>query len=159
MHDTSIAGGREHGTDINLEATTSTLVNPAWGGWAPTWLQWVLHPRFHVGVEVNTAGYTNQAYAGLTWTATIVRGILRPQDAIEFSYLFGPSINDGDHHAQAPDHKSLGSNVLFHLGGEVAYRIDSTFSVGVYFDHSSNGGFARYNGSINDIGGRIGIRF
>lgn len=157
--DVSFAGGVEPGADFNLEITSSTLVDPAWGDWAPLWAQWVLHPRAHAGVEVNTSGATNQAYAGLTWTARLTEDVFGPGDAIEFSYLFGPSINDGRHRSRGRDRKSLGSNVLFHLGAEIAYRITPEVAVGAYFDHSSNAGLARSNGSLNDAGLRVALRF
>ena len=158
-HDVAFAGGREGGADVNLELTSSTLVDPAWGGWAPPWAQWLLHPRAHAGVEVNVSGYTNQAYAGLTWTALVASDVLRDADGIEFSYLFGPSVNDADHRALRPDHKSLGSTILFHLGVELAYRFTPVVAVGAYFDHTSNAGLARFNQSINDAGVRVAVRF
>ena len=158
-HDLAFAGGKEKGLDINVEGTISSFVNPSWGSLMPGWLLWVAHPRVHVGIEANTAGQTNNFYTGLTWTAPLFHDVLQNDDAIEFSYLFGPSINDGKARSLKPNRKSLGSNILAHLGAELDYRISFHYSIGVYFDHYSNGGLARFNESINDGGLRFSYRF
>lgn len=158
-HDVAFAGGVERGVDLNGEITSSSLVDPNWTAGAPLWAQWILHPRAHFGLEPNLNGKTSQLYAGLTWTAILGRDAFRPADDFEFSFLFGPSLNDGEHSPHGPNVKALGSNVLFHIGAEISYRITPRLALGLYFDHSSNGGFARYNASLNDIGLRIGYRF
>lgn len=158
-HDLAFAGGVEPGVDINLEVTSPSIVSQAWNGGAPLWVQWLLHPRLHAGVEVNTAGATDTGYVGFTWTARLADAVLRPDDAIEFSYLFGPSFNDGEHHSDRSDRKSLGANVLFHLGAEITYRFTPRFSIGLYYDHDSDAHLARYNASLNDAGLRLGYRF
>ncbi len=158
-HDVAFAGGVEPGADINLELTSPSIVDPEWGRTLPVWSRWLVHPRLHAGVEINTSGATDNAYAGLTWTANLAQDLIRPGDGLEFSYLFGPAINDGHHQVGRADRKSLGSNVLFHLGGEIAYRITPRVSVGIYYDHESNGGLSRYNRSLNDLGLRVAYRF
>lgn len=157
-HDVRFAGGLEGGVDLNGEYTTSTLVNPDWTAGAPLWVQWLLHPRAHIGVEPNLNGKTSQIYGGVTWTAELTRTLLRPEDGLEFSFMFGPALNDGEHSPHV-GHKPLGSSILFHLVTELSYRITPRFAVGLYFDHSSNGGNARYNASLNDFGLRVGYRF
>ena len=158
-HDVAFAGGVEPGADINLELTSASFVNPRWELGLPVWAQWIAQPRLHIGVEINTAGATDNVYAGLTWTATLAQELFRPEDALEFSYLFGPALNDGHRATPRPDRKALGSNVLFHLGAEITYRISPVVSIGIYFDHESNGGLVRYNRSLNDIGLRVAYRF
>lgn len=158
-HDVRFAGGVEGGVDLNGEVTSSTFVNPAWTAGAPQWAQWILHPRAHFGIEPNLNGKTSQLYAGFTWTATLVRDAFRLNDGLELGLMVGPSINNGEHSPQGPGVKALGSNILFHLGIELSYRITQHIAVGLYFDHSSNGGFARYNASLNDAGLRVAYRF
>ena len=158
-HDVRFAGGVEGGVDLNGEITSSSLIDSNWTGGAPQWVQWVLHPRAHFGIEPNLNGRTSQLYAGLTWSAILGRDSLRLGDDVEVSFMAGPALNDGDHSPRRPDVKALGSNVLFHLGVELSYRVTPAIAVGLYFDHSSNGGFARYNDSLNDFGLRIGYRF
>ncbi len=45
------------------------------------------------------------------------------------------------------------------LGVEITYRISPTISIGIYYDHESNGGLVRYNRSLNDFGARVAYRF
>lgn len=158
-HDVRFAGGIEGGVDLNGEITSSTLVDPGWTGGGPLWVQWLLHPRAHFGLEPNLNGKTSQLYAGLTWTAILARDTIRMNDGLEFSFLFGPALNDGEHSPNNSGSKALGSSVLFHLATELSYRITPSIAVGLYFDHSSNGGNARYNASLNDFGLRVGYRF
>jgi hypothetical protein len=55
--------------------------------------------------------------------------------------------------------KKLGSNVLFHLTGELGYRFSRRGSLAFFCEHSSNAGLARYNESLNDAGLRFAWRF
>ena len=158
-HDVAFTGGVEPGADINFEVTSSSIIDQEWTGSLPIWAQWAVHPRLHLGVEINTAGATNNVYAGLTWTANLAEDLFRPGDGLESSYLFGPALNDGRCQTPRPDRKSLGANVLFHLGAEITYRISPTISIGIYYDHESNGGLVRYNRSLNDFGARVAYRF
>ena len=41
----------------------------------------------------------------------------------------------------------------------LGYQINETWEVEAYLDHISNGGLAKYNQSINDVGLRLGFRF
>ncbi len=158
-HDVAFAGGKEGGADINGEVLFVSPLPDSLGADWPTWLQWLAHPRPHAGVDINTSGATNQFYVGATWTAVLARQILRPDDAIEFNYFFGPALNDGHANSHDPDRKSLGSNLLFHLGVEMDYRLTAATSVGVIYEHSSNAGLARKNQGLNNIGLRVGYHF
>jgi len=75
------------------------------------------------------------------------------------SYFFGPGFNDGDIIGTAPDRKSLGSHILFREALELGYRITPVYQISVLVDHVSNGGLAKQNQSINDLGVRLGVRF
>jgi hypothetical protein len=88
-----------------------------------------------------------------------VSNVVRPDDGITFGIFFGPGFNDGDIVATQPDRKSLGANVLFREALELGYRINPVWQISAYIDHVSNAGIDRYNQSLNDVGGRISIRF
>jgi lipid A 3-O-deacylase len=136
-HDVPIFGDqREHGADINAELR---FVSPVPDGWlaavSPPW-RWVLDPRPNIGIDANTAGYTSQAYFGLTWTAVLWQGVFVPEDHIDCDFGFGPAFNNG--HTSAINHAALGSNVLFHLSVELVYWFARRANMSIYFEHSSN---------------------
>jgi hypothetical protein len=118
--------------------------------------RWVLEPRVHVGFTANTGGNTSKGYFGLTWTVMLARDVLRPGDAIRFDYFFGGSINDGLHNRRLPDRKDLGGNLLFHVGAELGYQINPTWSVSLFIDHDSNADTAKRNQGLNSLGLRVG---
>lgn len=158
-HDLRVLGGRENGADINGEVLfVSPVPDAAVSAFAP-WLRWVLQPRPNLGFDVNTLGYTDQFYAGLTWTATLATHVFDDTDSVFLGLGFGPALNDGHVNTAASDRKKLGSNLLFHLTAELGYRITPRWSVSLYFEHSSNGGLAYYNEGLNDAGLRLGFRF
>jgi lipid A 3-O-deacylase len=158
-HDVHFLGGKESGVDINPEIILQSPVSDAWADTVPPYLRWLVQPRPTVGGEINTSGFTNQAYVGATWSWQLVSNVLQPSDGITFSLFEGPGFNDGDIIAKAPDRKSLGSHVLFREAAELGYRINPVWQVSVFVDHVSNAGLAKQNQSINDVGGRIGFRF
>jgi lipid A 3-O-deacylase len=158
-HDVRFLEGKESGVDLNPEVIFPSPVPDAWVDQAPIYLQWLLQPRPTIGTLINTAGFTNQYYFGPTWTWELVSNVLRPDDGITFGIFFGPGFNDGKLASSEPNRKSLGSHILFRESLELGYRIDAMWQVSAYIDHVSNAGFARYNQSLNDVGGRIGIRF
>jgi lipid A 3-O-deacylase len=158
-HDVHLLGGKEGGVDLNPEVVFPSPVADSWVARLPWYLRWPVQPRPAVGAEINTAGFTNQVYLGASWKWQVASNVLRPGDGITFGLFFGPSFNDGDKLATAPDRKSLGAHVLFRGAVEVGYRIDPRWEISVMFDHVSNAGLARQNQSINDFGGRIGFRF
>jgi lipid A 3-O-deacylase len=119
--------------------------------------RWMLEPRVHVGFSANTSGYTSSGYAGLTWTTLLARDVFRPGDGIRFDFFFGGALNDGKHLTNASDRKSLGGNLLFHVGGELGYQIDPRWSVSLFVDHQSNAGTARVNEGLNSLGLRLGF--
>jgi hypothetical protein len=158
-HDPSFMEGKERGADINGELILPSPVPDDWANSLPAYLRWAVQPRPTIGGAKNIGGFTDQAYIGTTWTWQLARGVVKPDDGVTFGVFFGPGFNDGDIHSTVPDHKSLGAHVLFRVAGEVGYQITQMYQVSAYVDHISNGGFARYNQSINDFGARFGIRF
>jgi lipid A 3-O-deacylase len=158
-HDVQFLGGKEGGADINGEVLFRSPVKDATAQQVTPYLRWLVQPRLHVGFEANTSGFTNQFYFGGTWTWLLARQLARPGDSLNFGISFGPSFNDGDIVSRQPDRKNLGSNVLFREGFELGYLLTPRYEVSAFFDHVSNGGLAKYNQSINDLGMRFGIKF
>ena len=158
-HDVSFFGGVEPGIDINPEVIFPSLIPDAWAAQVPWYLRFAVQPRPTVGGMINTAGATNQAYFGATWTWLLAANLLMPGDGLTFGIFFGPGFNDGEIRPTRPDRKALGGHVLFREAIEFGYRITPQFEISVYADHVSNAGLARYNQSLNEVGGRFGIRF
>jgi len=158
-HDVHFLGGHESGVDINPEVIFSSPVSDDMIASTPGWLRWALQPRPTIGGAFNTSGDTDQAYLGATWSWMLVRNLINPDDGIAFSYFFGPGFNDGKLGPAPPDRQALGSHLLFREAFELGYQINPTWEVSTYIDHISNGGLAKYNQSINDIGLRLGMRF
>ena len=158
-HDVGFAGGKEGGADINGEVLFGSPIDDATASQVSPYLRWMVQPRVHIGFEANTSGFTNQGYFGLTWTWLLLHDLVNPGDGLDFGISFGPSFNDGQIKATAPNRKSLGANVLFRESFELGYRITPRYEVSLFFDHVSNGGLAKQNESINDAGLRFGLHF
>lgn len=158
-HDVHFLGGKEGGVDLNPEIIFQSPISDAWAAGVPWYLHWMVQPRPTIGGEINTSGFTNQAYFGATWTWQLANNVVMPGDGVTFGFFFGPSFNDGDIIGKAPNKKSLGANVLFREAVELGYQITPIYTVSGFFDHVSNGGLAKQNQSINDVGVRFGFRF
>lgn len=158
-HDPGFLGGKETGADLNGELLFTTPVPRAWVEGVSPRVRWLLQPRPHMGFLLNTAGDTSAAYLGLTFTAPLAYDVFRPGDAIRLDLFGGGSVNDGLRFSRVPDRKSLGSNTLFRVGGEIGYQITPRYSVALYLDHMSNAGLARRNQGYNTVGLRFGVGF
>lgn len=112
-----------------------------------------------VGIDINTIGSTSQVYFGLTWTAVLFTHVFLPNDHIFGSIGFGPAFNNGEHVSDNSDHKSLGSNVLFHPSLEIGYWFNPRHSALLYYKHSSNGGLDSHDEGLNNAGVRFGLGF
>ena len=158
-HDVHFLGGKEHGVDINPEVIFGSPITDDMIAGAPAWLHWALQPRPTIGAAINTAGDTDQFYVGATWSWMLMSNIINPGDGIVFGYFFGPGFNDGEIQSTSDNRKSLGSHILFREALDLGYQINPTWEISVYLDHISNGGLAKANQSINDLGLRLGYRF
>jgi hypothetical protein len=158
-HDVHFLGGKEHGVDINPELILWSPVTDDMIAEAPPWLRWALQPRPTVGAAFNTAGDTDQYYVGATWSWFLMQNIINPGDGIVLGYFFGPGFNDGLIQSNTSDRKALGSNILFREALDLGYQINASWEISAYIDHISNGGLAKENQSINDVGLRLGFRF
>lgn len=144
VHDVGLLGAdKEGGLDLNLELLFAS----------PDLLHSVWAPRPHLGLQVNTAGDTSQAYAGLTWTA-------RPASLpVWGAFSLGGAVHNGETGRGGPGEKELGSRALFRLAAEVGYDITPQVNVSVVFDHESNAHLADRNEGLNNVGVRLGYRF
>jgi hypothetical protein len=158
-HDTKALSGREKGVDLNPEFMLWSPITDDMVADTPDWLRWALQPRPTLGGAFNTAGLTNQYYLGPTWAWFLARDLINPDDGIVLGYFFGPGFNDGQLHNGNAARKALGSHVLFREALDLGYQIDLNWEISAYIDHISNGGLAKENQSINDLGIRIGYRF
>jgi lipid A 3-O-deacylase len=154
-HDTSFGGGdnKEDGYDVGLELITSPI-----GA-----LSWVGSPRAVFGLQVNSEGYTNMAYAGILAQKTIVDGLASENDAIYIEGTVGIAYHDGaiDVRLRPEDAewKSHGSYWLIRSGFGVGYRFNETYSLTATFSHISNANTDEPNQGSNDLGLRLGMRF
>lgn len=143
-HDLGFLGtAKEKGADLNAEVLFES----------PGFLDVIWAPRPTIGISVNTSGYTNQAYAGLTWQ-------YEPVDSLFLEFGFGGSIHDGKlEYVPGSSHKDLGTRALFRESIAIGYRIDQHNSVSLSFDHESNAGIGDHNPGLNNLGIRWGYRF
>jgi len=158
-HDAHFIGGKEKGIDINPEVNWQSPVSDAWAATVPPWIRWAVQPRPTIGGEINTSHYTNQAYVGANWAWRVASNVFQPADGIIIGYFFGPGFNDGEIQTSRPDRKALGSHILFREALDVGYEFMPGWQISAFIDHVSNGGLAKQNQSINDVGARLGVRF
>ena len=159
-HDVHFLVGWENGVDINPELRLGSPVSDQWTDSIPAYLRWIVQPRPTVGLLINTSGYTSQVYLGPSWTWRFASNVLRQGDGITGGIFFGAAFNNGEIEAHGYHiRKSLGGATLFHVAGELGYEITPTYNVSAYLNHSSNGGFDRFNEAINDLGLRFGVKF
>jgi lipid A 3-O-deacylase len=150
VHDITLGGRHvEGGEDINVEALFTS----------PTLLSVLGSPRPHLGADINDEGNTSDVYTGLTWGATLLRGILTPMDGIFVNGSLGGALQDGYEDSAPPGRKRLGSPVLFRESVELGYQINPLISVSAFVDHISNADLAPRNAGITSAGGRLGFKF
>ena len=160
-HDVHFLGGKEGGVDVNPEIIFQSPITDSWAATVPPYLRWIVQPRPTIGGEINTYGFTNQAYFGATWSWQLASNVLQPNDGVTLSFFEGPGFNDGDISVPlgVTDRKALGSHVLFREALELGYRINPVWTISAFLDHVSDAGLAKQNQSINDVGGRLGFHF
>jgi lipid A 3-O-deacylase len=149
-HDVGFLGDHtERGFDVDLEMLFTS----------PDLLAILGSPRPHIGADINTAGDTSDAFAGLTWGISLIQNLFRPGDYVFMTGSLGGAYQDGyiDH---APDKRKLmGSPVLFRESAELGYQITPTISIAAILDHISNADLARHNAGITSAGARLGFKF
>lgn len=153
QHDTGLIGTqKESGVDFSVEALSQPLFSLN-----------ILAPRIVVGGVINSEGQTNQLYVGFADQWDFAQSVFAPGDAFFVEGTVGAAWHDGKIDVVGTplesDWKSHGSRFLIRSGGDIGYRIDSTWSIALSFNHVSNGYFADKNEGMNDIGLRVGMRF
>ncbi len=108
-------------------------------------------PQPHVGISVNTAGYTSYVYGGLTWRATFWRHFLAEA-------YFGLAVHDGELEDGTGEWASLGSRALFRGGGAVGAELGARWRCTLIWEHMSNAGLAEHNDGMDSLGVRVGYR-
>ena len=119
---------------------------------SPSWLKKIWAPRPHVGLSVNSAGDTSQAYVGLTWEWRFWRNWF-----IDFS--LGGAIHDGKKTTTLIDRKELGCRVLFRESFELGYIFKERHSITGFLEYISNAKLCVANEGLESFGIRYGYRF
>ena len=151
-HDNALGGLGHHvepGTDLNMEVLLPS----------PVFLRGVWAPRPHLGFSANTAGATDYGYLGLTWCGRPWRPLLTLPDGLFVAGSLGGAIHDGYLNTAPPEHKLLGTRLLFRYSIEGGYQLTRLLNVSLMLDHLSNGHVVRHNQSLNNLGVRIGLTF
>jgi lipid A 3-O-deacylase len=150
-HDITL-GGRAvetKGVDINGEILFSS----------PGFLDIIGAPRPHLGISVNTAGETDQAYFGLTWGLPIFHHIAGEGDALTIYGSLGGAVHDGFIDSAPDGRKKLGSVILFRESAELGYQLTKMVSFSAIVDHISNANLGNHNAGITSAGARVGFKF
>ena len=109
--------------------------------------------RPHIGVNINTFGYTSALYTGIVFDK-----IFENKTFIEASLGF--AIHNGK--LKRSDQKrgrTLGSRLLFRESLSLGYYLSKNKSVSIFIDHISNANLAPPNHGITNIGLRFGYQF
>jgi lipid A 3-O-deacylase len=149
-HDAGIFGDhKEPGVDFNGELLFVS----------PDFLKPIGAPRPDLGVLVNSAGATSQAYAGLTWSFTLLRGLASKEDSLFLDASLGGAVHDGSIRTDRFNRKSLGSRFEFRESLELGWRFTPAQSISAILTHISNANLGVKNEGMDDIGLRYGIKF
>jgi lipid A 3-O-deacylase len=139
------ANNGEDGADLNLELLFRRLE----GRYDNPLLDFALRPRIHIGASVNTAGDTNQVYAGLSWNVQ-----LAPKLSLELT--FGGALHDGETGAGAAD--SYGCSLNFRESASVGYALDERWTIYGTIAHMSNADLCDENTGLTSAGVRLGYK-
>lgn len=105
-----------------------------------------------IGGSWSTGGGTSKVYADARWEVQTALGLF-------FGLGIGAAVHNGYRDTVSPDHKALGSRVLFHFPAELGYRFTSGQTISVFFEHISNGYTQKSNEGLDSLGVRYGVRF
>ena len=149
-HDVGFLGDHtERGFDVDIEMLFTS----------PDLLAVIGSPRPHIGADINTAGQTSDAFAGLTWGISLIQNLFRPGDAIFMTGSLGGAYQDGYIDNAPLGRKRLGSPILFRESAELGYQVTPTISVSAILDHISNANLGQHNAGITSAGARLGFKF
>jgi lipid A 3-O-deacylase len=142
-HDPGLFGGdKESGIDINFEALFHS----------PEAFKYILSPRPHLGVSINTVGDTSKAYFGLSWGLDI--------GPVFIEGTFGGAAHNGETDINPDrDKKELGCTLNFRESASIGYRFLEHHSLSIMVDHISNAGLCSENEGMETFGLRYGYTF
>jgi lipid A 3-O-deacylase len=135
----------EDGADVNLEVLFRRLE----GRYDNPFLDFALRPRVHVGASANTAGDTNQLYAGFSWDVQ-----LAPRFSLELT--FGGALHDGETGDGAAD--SYGCALNFRESASLGYALDERWTLYGTISHMSNANLCDENTGLTSVGVRLGYK-
>ncbi len=149
-HDIGLGGHhKEPGADINGEVLFTS----------PKVLDIIWAPRPHLGMNINTAGKTDQFYFGLTWRLLHFTQLFTGSDGVYLNGSLGGAVHDGHLNDGGSDDKQLGSRILFRESLEIGYEFVPRQNLSVFADHISDAGLTSHNQGITDLGVRYGYGF
>jgi lipid A 3-O-deacylase len=131
----------ERGTTFNGEVIFTPALHVLWGAIRPD-----------LGASITTNGGTSYGYGGVVYQVMLPAGIFLGAGV-------GGAVHDGHLKADSPDHKGLGSRVLFHVPLEAGIELAEHYRVSVYFEHISNAYLTSPNEGLDNLGVRFGYRF
>lgn len=115
--------------------------------------QKLARPRIHVGADVSTAGETNQAYAGFSWTFDL-------NERFFLEAGFGGSVNDGKLSFDGGRGPYLGCHALFHEYMAAGVNVNDNWRVVAQVEHSSHAGLCGDdNSGLTRAGVLVGYKF
>lgn len=132
---------------------TGMLFFDPWNHTGAQGWQKLARPRVHVGADVSTAGETNQAYAGFSWTLDL-------NERVFLEAGFGGSFNDGKLKADGGRGPFLGCHALFHEYVAAGVNVTDKWRVIAQVEHSSNAGLCGDdNSGLTRAGLLVGYKF
>jgi hypothetical protein len=135
----------EDGVDLNLEL----LFRRPSASYGNALIDLALRPRVHLGASINSAGDTNQVYAGLTWDAQ-----LAPRLTLELT--FGAALHDGPTGGGLED--SYGCSVNFRESASLGLALDERWTLYGTISHMSNADLCAHNTGLTSAGIRLGYK-
>jgi len=134
----------EDGVDINGEILLHRL-----GVRSADPLDFLLTPRPHLGVSINTSDDTNVAYAGLTWDFWF-------NDAVFVEASFGGAVHDGP---TDDSNSSFGCTANFRESAALGVALSDHWRILATVSHMSNAGLCDQNQGLTSAGVQVGYRW
>lgn len=135
--------------DVSGQILTSPIFTAKTGN---AFADFFLNPRFHVGAMVNTRGWTNYVYSGMTWRADLTEKIFAELE-------FGAAVNDSPSRP-TPNRVDIGCSVTFHETAGLGYRFTDRVSLLLDVDHISHASLCGgHNPGLTNVGLKLGYRF
>jgi lipid A 3-O-deacylase len=144
-HHIEPAGTEKGTTDLNFEILFS---RPAIA-YDSRLADIALRPRIHLGVSANLNGFTDQAYAGFTWTIPVL-------ERFSLELTFGGSLNDGP---STGDGSAFGCPLNFRESASGGFALTERWRLYATVAHMSNAGLCVRNSGLTSGGVRLGYVF